>query len=251
MTSCKSTFQTYYQICEVKSDLPQKGENGAYYYDDNTCVISYDFWKDGGNPGFKITNNSDEIINVDLSQSFFVRNGIAYDYYLNRSLTSNVTSSSSSSVSKFSYLFGAVGNSNSLTMKTGTTYNEKSTISIPPHSSKYIDEYSISSNYFNSCAETYNPKHKHPASYSYNLLESPLTFNNYITYYVGESTSKHVIENRFYVGGVTYYHAKDALIKKQVGCNEKDSKLIQIVRDSHPTNFYIKYLIEIKYKPSE
>ena len=68
LSSCSSDF---YQICKVASDLSST-TSGAYKY---------------GN----------SILYVDLTKSFLIKNGIAYDYFLNR--TVSVTSSSTLSES--------------------------------------------------------------------------------------------------------------------------------------------------------
>ena len=78
MSSC--SVKTYYQIVDVKSTNLQK-ESKNYVYNDGVCKIVYNFWSNGGKVAFSIENLSDEIIYVDLANSFLIVNGWAYDYY--------------------------------------------------------------------------------------------------------------------------------------------------------------------------
>lgn len=87
LASCKSTC---YQVYNVAAPEAMTSETDIKYtYDDIT--VSYNFWSHGGEPGFTLTNNSDKIVNVDLTKSFFVLNGTSYDYYVDRENTSLVT----------------------------------------------------------------------------------------------------------------------------------------------------------------
>lgn len=87
LASCKTTC---YQVYNVAVPEAASSETGIKYaYDDIT--VSYNFWSHGGEPGFTLTNNSDKIVNVDLTKSFFVLNGTSYDYYVDRENTSLVT----------------------------------------------------------------------------------------------------------------------------------------------------------------
>ena len=115
ITSC--SLKTYYQVVEVKSTNVQK-ESNNYVYNDGVCKITYNFWSEGGNAGFSIDNLSDDVIYLDLTNSFFIVNGSAYDYYkarnfgfgktkgksLSKSLSESIGKSVSKSVGKSSGL---------------------------------------------------------------------------------------------------------------------------------------------------
>jgi hypothetical protein len=66
-------------------------------YEDENCKVLYDFWGQGGRVEFLIYNKIDENIYVNKEESFFIRNGIAYDYYKDRV----ITNSSSFSLTSF------------------------------------------------------------------------------------------------------------------------------------------------------
>ena len=113
ISSCSPMYYTptYYQNCKVSSDL-QKTYTGAYMYDSEyDCTFAYDFIGDGGKVWFVIRNNTDSMIYVDLQKSFFIKNGMAYDYFLNRE-------------------------------------REKSIVAIPPYAFKCFYEYSIATDRF-------------------------------------------------------------------------------------------------------
>lgn len=86
LASCKSI--TYYQVYKAEPDNNVSvTSNNKLEYEDENCRISYNLWSNGGNMGFKIFNKTDKNLIIDLGNSFFIRNGEAYDYYQNRVFT--------------------------------------------------------------------------------------------------------------------------------------------------------------------
>lgn len=258
LTSCNS-LQTYYQVCDVKSNL-NVSSDGRYEYTDNSCSVYYDFWCNGGNPGFILTNNTNEIIYVELNKSFFIRNGIAYDYFLNRSVSTSAAFVESASASRSGTTYGywnaigglvpgsltaSVGASTSSSKSSSVTTEEKSIIAIPPHTSKSFAEYAISQKCFYDCNQNITPSKKQSPSYDFQLINSPLTFSNYITYRIGDNPQEFTFINDFYVSTVTFYHEDAALIDKQVGCSYETEK-IKVVKDANPKRFYVRYSSDIK-----
>ena len=84
ITSCApiNNFQLY------KTEAPNlKVVNGLLVFEDSVCYISYDLWSENGNPTFLFYNKSDYLISIDLTECFFVLNGISYDYFQNRTYT--------------------------------------------------------------------------------------------------------------------------------------------------------------------
>lgn len=103
LTSC-FTYD-YYQVCKVSSELPTS-EDGAYEYKNDICNVTYDFWTNGGAVSFLVSNNSADIIYIDLEKSFLVKNGIAYDYFLNRTISTSSSVVSSQSTGLSGSVFG-------------------------------------------------------------------------------------------------------------------------------------------------
>ena len=89
MTSCTS-YLVQYQVYTVKSDLKQG--NGSLKYENEDCILHYNLWAEGGNPGFVMENKTDSDIFVLMDRSFYIHNGIAYNYYNNREITEGYAS---------------------------------------------------------------------------------------------------------------------------------------------------------------
>ena len=101
---CASCAQTYHfvQVFETQSSnqsAPVKQQNGGLVYEDDECLVFYSLWANGGDASFGIFNKTDQIMYVDLSKSFFIRNGIANDYYKERARGVTTTNSTSTQLS--------------------------------------------------------------------------------------------------------------------------------------------------------
>jgi len=84
LNSCSQLYN-YVQVFETKSQSERiKAADKGLLYEDEYCSIYYSFWANGGDASFSIFNKTDEIMYVDLSKSFFIRNNIANDYYKER-----------------------------------------------------------------------------------------------------------------------------------------------------------------------
>lgn len=163
----------YYQICSLKSDSPSFNEE-KMVYEDNNCIISYNFWCESGNPGFVITNKTKQTLYVDLSASFFIKNGLAYDYYLDRRYMSSHTNayfsynqqaymqggqirpsaypSDNMFLNNIIGIYGAKSSvGKSVAGTNGIEYGEKPVIAIPAGTSKCVSEYCIEKDLFISC----------------------------------------------------------------------------------------------------
>ena len=76
-------------------------------------------------------------------------------------------------------------------------------MAIPPHASKIVAEYSISTELLLDCDLNRYPEQS--ASISFNENNSPLNFTNYITYKLGKNDQEIVVKNEFYIAKVTNY----------------------------------------------
>ena len=97
--SC-GTYYEYIQLLSTKpvnENAPITQTNGGILYEDDDCAIFYKFWNEGGNPGFEFYNKTDKIIYIDLSKTFFIKNGVAYDYFTQQTITKTKTTSTSAS----------------------------------------------------------------------------------------------------------------------------------------------------------
>lgn len=223
LASCKSTC---YQVYNVAAPEAMTSETDIKYtYDDIT--VSYNFWSHGGEPGFTLTNNSDKIVNVDLTKSFFVLNGTSYDYYVDRENTSLVTGGVAAAY------WGLL---KSASTGVSQTIRSKKVISIPPKTSRFISEYTITRKAYDACelgAMEFG-------ELEFTSEDSPVKFGNIITY-AKDGGAEHTITHSFYVKSILNIDAKDEQKKRNVyDCRGKKSK-VTFLKDEAPLAFYLQY----------
>lgn len=196
LCSCKPSLYYYYQIYGTQ---PANGtEMDQMSYEDDNCIISYDFWSPNGNIGFIFHNKTNDNIYLNKEECFFIRNGFAYNYYQSRSYsysksigksnTAGIGTSLSASASLtgsetgFNYANNIQTNSNSISLAKGVnksasssvtissseeiSYDEEKIIIIPPKTSKRITEYNITPGLYTGCdLPLYNMKAKAQNNY--------------------------------------------------------------------------------------
>lgn len=256
--SCVST--SFYQVYEVESEgLESSGD--MVLFRNNECNIIYDFWGEAGSLDFVFKNNTDTDIYIDLSRSFFIRNGIAHDYFSDTEHTRSVTSvtgvsaSLSKSYTQLCYELpmwtptivargaqvaasGAVGTTNSITTK------ESRYICIPANSAKIIKGFSISDFVYYDCDNSeLNTPRRASEHIEYTKEKSPLVFRNRVVYFVGDSEEGITVDNSFWVSGYTNYSQQDFFIKRrEADCsNSITSKTVNIYKYQSATKFYNNY----------
>ena len=255
LSSC-SSYNNFYQICKVSSPL-ETSSDGAYEYSNSDCKITYDFWADGGAILFEVKNNTNDILYLDLTKSFIIKNGFAYDYFLNRTTTTSSSSILSKSASATGVALGywnvygknvpgsiaaSATNSVGTQKSTAISFEEKPIVAIPPQSSKIFREYYIMNDRYTDCDLYESPSKKEVSSMSFVVENSPMNFVNYMCYRVGDNGVNQFIQNEFYVSSVSNKH-RDAVIQKvEIGC-ESDllkTKKAMFIHTS-PKEFYIEY----------
>ena len=210
LTSCSPT--AYYQIYQTKpvSDNVVVNEDFMVFEDDN-CIVSYNFWKENGDFGFKIYNKNSENIYLHMDECFFVKNGYAYDYYD----------------------FEA----------------EPKVICVPAKTAKTISEFNIASNIYHDCDLYLNPGKKDRNYLSFSEENTPLTFGNIIAYSVGESKSLVRFNNEFYISRVLNYQTKEiteSVTVKECGKKVKGKHIV--VKESGPDRFFNNYTLKSSAK---
>ena len=245
LTSCSS----YYQIATISSDNARIADNGDFAYDFGEVIIHYDFWSSCGNVSFIVENNTDNDITLDLSNSFFIKNGFAYDYFKNRtdvyttgstsgnsrSISSSRSSSQSASVAAAVSAVGALttaiavgagaGASSSTAVTTNIAgsasemsssikshsieYKERELVTIPSHSSKKFGEYSMATGEYMTCGLIRNPKGREIGVATYDITNSPIVVENRL-YFVIEG-QEIPINSVFYVSEFNNYPKKKVI----------------------------------------
>ena len=255
--SCTSS--AYYQVYKTAySDKLSIKDNELVYEDDN-CKVFYNLWTEGGDIGFKLYNKTDKNIYLNLEESFFILNGIAYDYYKNRVITNSSNSGStvsyginaSSSATGYNYFDLIQTNKISVSKSTGiissngysVSTNEEKVICIPSKTSKIISEYSINQSLIRNCDLYKYPTKNQVKSIGYNKSQSPIVFSNRMTYSLGQDTTPIKFENEFYVMEITNYPMNEIIdLKFAELCGQKSMTLSRHFKNSSPDKFYIKYL---------
>lgn len=281
MQSCGA----YYEYVQVISTKPANNieettkANGGMLYEDDQCAVFYKFWGEGGNAGFEFYNKTDQIIYLDLSKTFFIKNGVAHDYYVDKTVTDTETSHTtsgfglgyglaaargySSSISQ--YYAGSVinpgvvavslvgrllfGNAFSSTFSTSTTMGHSQSVAItdqpilaiPPKSSKFVKNFSILSSEIVSCDLRYYPEESDAVQYT--AENSPLVFSNYITYTIGGDTTLRNVENKFYVSEIANYAEQEAVeyVEREKIC-ENVLTPVEVKNQKYQRTLYDRYI---------
>lgn len=251
LSSCVKTF---YQVYETEA--PGMVEEGSsLVYENEDCKIMYNLWSEDGNSGFLMCNKTDNDLFLILSQTFFIKNGAAFDYFKNREYINTETfgSTSTAAVSGTAYgvtnIWGLWYNASktatletsknkgySLTVRT----KEVPVICIPANSFKFIKEYSISDRLIENC----NKKQAYPKKKSIPVVftkeDTPLAFKNRIAYsFDKEGAVLKQVENEFWVSEVINYTEKEALEEKEYKECERDyPRMIYVFKMASPKKFY-------------
>lgn len=81
----------FYQVYKVFPDSDIELKSNFLVYEDGNCKVSYNLWSKNGNIGFNYYNKTDNDIYLNLDKSFFIINGLSYQYYQNRTFTSSTS----------------------------------------------------------------------------------------------------------------------------------------------------------------
>lgn len=256
MSSCAETFYQVYKA--VPSNNIQKS-NGTLVYEDDNCSIIYSLWAEYGSMSFRFYNKTDENIFLNLGESFFIQNGLAYDYFQNRTYTNTTTTealatesgTASKSVTGLNYLnlfqtnrlssSSAVGVASSKGYSIGTF--EEEVICIPAKSSKIISEFSINEILYRDCNLLRYPSNKKQIrTIKFTSEDSPLKFSNRLVYFVGKEGNPIKLENLFFITEITNYPEDEiSEYKNEEFCGEKGDISIRSFKEISPDKFYIKY----------
>ncbi|MBL7839638.1 MAG: hypothetical protein JNJ75_05830 [Cyclobacteriaceae bacterium] len=253
LSSCATPFYQVYKVAPLNAEF-QKSD--LIKFEDPYCVVSYNLWSQGGDIGFLFTNKTDENIFIELDQTFFVLNGIAHNYYLNRVYTTSETSAASFAQSSgFSRTSSDMVQSGNRTISRGVvkatgysvSFAEEKVVCIPPHTSKRIAEYSISDNLYRNCDLFKYPTKKQITTATFTRSNSPVVFSNRITYRPGTGEAMQM-NNEFFVAEVTNLPEAEAVeLTRAEFCDQKALSAREVVSGSAPDRFYIKYQKTVDY----
>ncbi len=273
LTSCATAYQ---QIASISSSQMALSDEGDFRYNDGVITVSYNFWAQNGQVSFIINNDSDKDVYVDLGRSFLVVNGMTFDYFQNRTYSSNtsntVSSSSSYGVSNtasiasslavaFASAYGGSASgmgmsfddgftqtrsasrraSHSSTVVRGLEFTEKEGVWIPAHSSRHFCEFSLMDVPYRRCGLARNPSKREEAVLSFSEYDSPYVFNNMLMLVIDGEERR--LSNSFYVGGLQNILWKESHDEVPVvNCDgSKTGSRVWVSKYQSANKFYINY----------
>lgn len=253
-----------YQVYEVKSSTMTQKDN-SMVYENEDCKILYNLWAEKGSMSFIFKNKTDKDIFIDMSQSFFIKNGEANDYYMDRTFENRtydaVSIGYSYGISKSYVLSGKMwpyqyaasvskgyGLGKTVSAKSGVssavTIKEKEFICIPAKSYKYIEGYRVNPDFNKTCDRKLDYPKNESTLATYSEDNSPLKFNNRIAYSFEENNKSHkFIENSFWLSSVKNYTKKMAIemVKDEGECKGEYPRNIEVFKIGGPNQFYVPY----------
>jgi hypothetical protein len=233
-------------------------KDNLLFYEDENCKVSYNLWKKGGNIGFQFFNKTGKNIYLNLEESFFILNGVSYNYYKSRVFTSSKSSGASTAggVTATKSVTGLNSSDLIQTNKISATntvgimassgfsvsYNEEKIVCIPSKTSKIISEYNINESLFTDCDLFKYPNKKQIKSKTFSIEQSPLVFSNRIAYAIGQADNLIKLENVFYVSEIANYPESEMYeFKYDEYCGQKSMTRTRYFKNVAPDMFYIKY----------
>lgn len=257
LTSCVST--SFFQVYKATpSDQLVMKDNSIVYEDDN-CKVTYNLWSNGGDSGFQFFNKTDKTIYLNLEESFFIINGLSYNYYRNRIFTNSKSAAAttsnyittSTSVTGLNFLDLAqtdkISETNSADLITASgysvAYTEEKNVCIPSKTFKIISEYTINESLFRDCDLFKFPTRKQITTKSFTKEQSPLVFSNRIAYSVGKNDNLIKFENEFYVTEISNYPENEFIEwKYEKYCGQESMYMKEFFKNVSADKFYIKYI---------
>lgn len=271
----------YYQIYNTKNNNNIQIKDNVLVYEDENCSIVYDLWSDGGNLSFKFFNKTNDNVYIHLDESFFVKNGMAYNFFNNRiftnssysSVTNSTTVSRSSNWNRSSTYSGSksvtgfnaydliqtnklsitnnIGVSNSFgasntftsteASSSSTTQIEEKIMIIPKKSAKIIYGFYINNNLLSFTSLAKHPKKNETGNIQFTKENSPLNFSNLISYSLNRDDKLIKIDNEFYVSEITNYNSEGLIKIVNKDANGRPIHPRRYFKDIAPNKFYIKY----------
>lgn len=249
---------SFFQVYKTVPSENIRVESNSLVYEDENCIVSYNFWGVGGDVGFQIHNKTAENIYLNLDESYFILNGFAFDYYKNRVFSQSIStgrsesrSASASSTESGTNLRGlpqtnraTLGASVGVisTSDYSVSFHETKTIVIPPNTSRIITEYKINETRIRDCELYKYPAKNQINSINYTRDNSPVVFANRISYSVGNQQESIRFENEFYISEITNYPESEIMDSRfEEYCGQRSTIRTNVFKDVSPDKFYIRY----------
>ena len=238
LTSCAVT--NYYQVYKA---TPENGAivNDRIVFEDSNCIVDYNLWSSGGDVGFRIYNKTQQDLNVYLDRSFFVLNGVAFRYFLNRTFSKSSSYGAAVTTLRNPYFWNQPSSQTlGANSSSGATYEEQPVMIVPPKTLIYISEYAVTNSRFTDCDLPKYPAFGAAAVLKYDMNNSPFVFSNLITYSTTSDTVR--MENKFYVNEIGNFPSSVLFTKVDTTtCGKKLDIPKYVFKNTSPNVFYINY----------
>lgn len=236
----------YQQIATLESDQVKMNDNGVFSSDNPEFSVIYDFWSECGAFIFTVVNNTDKPLYLNLEKSYFIRNGIAFDYFQNRTFVeSKGVSGSYSSAGLFSSMFStssSVTSNSYITRKsTAVEYAEQQIVCIPAHSSKSFEEFKVSTKTVRECGLPRDPSKKESAEKEYTAADSPISIENRLVFI--KDNIDIPVTHKFYVRSVKNIAENDVhdIVYPDKCSGAKSPFSVNVHKMASSNRYYIKY----------
>lgn len=196
----------YYHFVQVVETKPVEENSGlitsssGYDFHNDDITICYHMWSNLGKTYILVYNNTDQLMYVDMTKSFFIKNKLAIAYYDESERIETYTDVFTYAYASTSTIYNSM--IQTVTSKTSITSSEKEKmIVVPAKTYRLIDMFQILNEHLLDCDLINYPSDK--TSITYTTDNTPVLFANYMTYRIGENTEEKNIHHEFYVSTVT------------------------------------------------
>ncbi len=235
--SCTST---YYQVQTTSPGDNIKEEKGYYVFENEDCVIFYDFWGENGNSSYIFKNKTDKYITINLDSCFLIQNGRAVPYYNDREYqSSTIVDNIMTSAYQYTKGYGIkarfvednpflntvrrsisayevgddIKQNKHIVSGVSLTQKELKKLIVPAKSYICVDGIRISSRY-RDCAFNETPNMQSYNRMTFTKRDTPLAFANMVNYTVEGIEKTITVSNEFYISEVVNY-AEKSIIKEE------------------------------------
>jgi hypothetical protein len=254
MTSCVKA--TFYQLYQITPTSVMTSNDDAIVFEDANCKVSYNLWSEGGNASFQLYNKTDSNIYLNMEESFFIINGMAYDYYGDRVVTNSKstgtrvsqssssiniqtkTKSNNSSETNTTVQYGGIENIS--TSGRAVSYNERKIIIVPAKASKNIAGFTMANNLYRDCDLLRFPNKRQYRTFS--TYDAPFVFRNRISYTLGQQQKPTGFENEFAVTEIANLPSSEMMVYRyDEFCRQRSDYTKKVFKETPANAFYIKY----------
>ena len=229
LNSC--SFTNYYQLHQISSETNSQANNLT-----DKLEIEYDFWSNGGQVTISIENKTNKEMIVDLERSYFIKNGVSFQFYRNESNSTTYASSTNYSTKN--------QNTSQRTISIKEEYtkviNENKNIYIAPKSKVLISKFKIQESRLIICELNKIPNE--PKTVTFSKENSPTNLRYFWTVYSKSDTIN--LETEHFVKAISN-HKKDDFIKmidtSVCGTKLPIGELIEGYKFKANNSFYVEY----------